>query len=812
MLDLSYAYDTQGRQVWTEDQAGNVIETTFDDAGRETARAVTTLASGFDGAVRRIGTSYTSLGQRELVTQYDAATAGSVVDEVKYEYERFGGLQAFRQDMNGAVDAFGSVDDYAVSYTWEQSTGERTSWRKATTTMPSGNVLTFSYGSGLDDEISRLRFVKEGATRLVGYDYLGYTQVVGQGYDIPDLSQEYYGSTSGSYPGLDRFGRVVQSNWERELGGGDIDLYDVTLGYDRNSNIVLAEDAIIPGRDVEYTMDGLDRLTRAQAGSWSGSAISSETIDEDWTLDHLGNWTAHQLDLDADDAYDSGTDELDETRTHNAVNELLTRDLDNDLTDDETLSYNAVGELTDDGASWEYVYDAFGRLRKVNADGGALVAEFRYNGLGFQIAQHTDLLSPSGVDGADPWYFNAFDERWRKLATFRATDTDPKEEFVPHQAGLDGSGGSSYINDIALRDKDRNTPWTTASDGALEQRTFYLNNWRGDVVGLVTSTGYQAESVRYSPYGTPFGYPGGDCDADGAADSADATVISGWISGSTYDVRGDLDLDGDVDSTDSTLFAAAYSGTTTGRGVLSSGGNQVGYAGMLWFGNGQYLARRRSVISETGRWLSRDPEGYGDSFNLAAYAKSNPFMLVDPWGLRSCASGDCGPADFDPLPGMPVSHGPLFGIKYCAAEITSFVLGASDSFLTLSRTSCEPGYCLDDEKPPIYKDGTRGCKCWATVQFDSTVLAGSDWDLIVYEGVKNLWNNEPTKKPWEGEHVWFNGVTSGNMAHNVLFFVGCSWWHTDFFVFKSKDGSKVITTGIIIKCGNCGSQPPESIK
>ena len=162
---------------------------------------------------------------------------------------------------------------------------------------------------------------------------------------------------------------------------------------------------------------------------------------------------------------------------------------------------------------------------------------------------------------------------------------------------------------------------------------FYLNNWRGDVVAMVTSTGYQAEMVRYSPYGTPFGYPGGDCNEDGAATGADRTVINGWISASTYDVRGDLDLDGDVDSTDSVLFAANYTGTTTGRGVLSAGGNEIGYAGMMWFESGRYLARHRWHDPELGRWGRRDPLGYVDGLNVLIYCPPSPVLHTDPYGL-----------------------------------------------------------------------------------------------------------------------------------------------------------------------------------
>ena len=74
---VTYAYNAQNQVIYVKDQAGNVIETSYDEAGREIHKRITTLASGFDGAVLRISTTYTALGQRELVTQYDNATVGS---------------------------------------------------------------------------------------------------------------------------------------------------------------------------------------------------------------------------------------------------------------------------------------------------------------------------------------------------------------------------------------------------------------------------------------------------------------------------------------------------------------------------------------------------------------------------------------------------------------------------------------------------------------------------------------------------------------------------------------------------------------
>jgi hypothetical protein len=76
-----------------------------------------------------------------------------------------------------------------------------------------------------------------------------------------------------------------------------------------------------------------------------------------------------------------------------------------------------------------------------NRSGGALVAEYRYNGLGFRTGGHYDINNSGGTDGSDVWLWFCHDERWRVVATFRHTDSNPKEVFIHHNAGLGGSGG-----------------------------------------------------------------------------------------------------------------------------------------------------------------------------------------------------------------------------------------------------------------------------------------------------------------------------------------------------------------------------------
>ncbi|MEQ8844949.1 MAG: hypothetical protein RIB58_08850 [Phycisphaerales bacterium] len=70
----------------------------------------------------------------------------------------------------------------------------------------------------------------------------------------------------------------------------------------------------------------------------------------------------------------------------NNANEWRKRDTDGDGTDDRALDYDANGNLIDDGADYEYVYDAWNRLATVYERGTTnVVAEYRYNGLDLSL-------------------------------------------------------------------------------------------------------------------------------------------------------------------------------------------------------------------------------------------------------------------------------------------------------------------------------------------------------------------------------------------------------------------------------------------
>jgi len=77
---------------------------------------------------------------------------------------------------------------------------------------------------------------------------------------------------------------------------------------------------------------------------------------------------------------------------------------DDDGSDDYTLTSDAAGNLTDDGESYEYVYHAWSRLRKVKNQSAELVSEHWHNGLGYRIAFQHDADGTNGIESDERYH------------------------------------------------------------------------------------------------------------------------------------------------------------------------------------------------------------------------------------------------------------------------------------------------------------------------------------------------------------------------------------------------------------------------
>jgi len=527
-----------------------------------------------------------------------------------------------------------------------------------------------STGDRLDaaaSRVSRLRWTPpQGITavEVAAYDYLGAAHLVGT--TLPEINafNRLYrgGGSSGKYPQLDAFGRVATSNWWVD---GAADVYKTLVQHDRNSNVTLVDDQLTAptagtGWDVQYTMDDLNRLTRAREGSWVTGSLGSFTRDEQWTLSRTGNWASRLLDLNGDgDSNDA--DEFTDAGSFNRANELTQRALSGGVSATYSPAYDEAGNLTNDGKDYTYEYDAFGRLRRVrNRATSALVAEYSYNGLGFRTSWKYDANASGTVDGDDPVYWFTHDERWRIVATYRGGDADPREVFVWHAAGVDGGGDSSYIDSVVLRQDDNSTAWTAEPD-VLGRRVYPLQNWRADVVAVFdASEGVVAERVKYSAYGVPFCVSAADFDADGDVDSADNSAF--YAAHGNEDPSADLNLDGVVDFNDILAWIGVYNaGETGGRSALSRASirNRIGYAGYQHdpsltgsaqaSGQSKYHVRHRVYDASIGRWTRRDPLGYVDGMSVYEYVASRPMNATDPRGLASAACGGASCATAAPV-------------------------------------------------------------------------------------------------------------------------------------------------------------------
>jgi RHS repeat-associated protein len=275
-------------------------------------------------------------------------------------------------------------------------------------------------------------------------------------------------------------------------------------------------------------------------------------------------------------------------------------------------------------------------------------AEYRYNGLGQRIMWRYDA-NASGTVASTKRYHYMYDDRWRVVVVFRDADSTPKESFVYHAAGNAGQGSSSYIDSVILRDRDVTNGWTGAADGTLEERRYYGQNWRADVVAMTKSNGDPLEYVFYSPYGEPIVHPVADIDMDGDVDVNDLNSWANGAASGASDYTGDINFDDEPDAYDDALFDESYAANLglNGRGLLTTPGvgNRKGYAGYEHDESlTMYHVRHRVYRADLGRWMTRDPLGYVDGMGLYEYVGGMAVTGRDPSGLAMaiCPGGRCG--------------------------------------------------------------------------------------------------------------------------------------------------------------------------
>lgn len=496
---VEYQYNRQGEATTIKDQLGTVHTLDRDGLGRLIHDRVTTLGTGVDTAVRRITWTYDVRGLILKRTNYSSATVSqnSIVNEVQHGYNDFGQVVITYQSHSGAVNT-----STTAKTQYAYADGSANTVRPTEMTYPGGFDLRYSYGTanGTDDVASRIKgYFTPGSsiTRWLDYSYLGLGGFVEVDDNTPEVKYTLIGTAGGDdpdtgdiYRGLDRFGRVKDAYW-RDYGN-NTDKARIQYGYDRVGNRLWRYDVVATGKnekfDELYAYDRLDRLKTMGRGTLNlaGTALSSTTFGQCWTLDTTGNWQGFRQDNNG-----SGSWNLIQARTSNPVNEIT------DITNSAGSAwpdpvYNAVGNMTtlprpvDLTAGYVAKYDAWNRLVELRQSGNNnLVAKYAYDGRNFRIIQE-NYKSNGGLDETRHYYYN---ENWQVLAERLGTTPDSatnERRFI---------WGQRYIDDLVRRGRDTN------GNGELNQVHYVYQDANWNVIAISNDGGNVQERYAYTAYG-----------------------------------------------------------------------------------------------------------------------------------------------------------------------------------------------------------------------------------------------------------------------------------------------------------------------
>jgi RHS repeat-associated protein len=633
-----------------------------------------------DDRVRAIGTTHDLLGRVERVTSYADTAATTALNEVEFAYDGLWQVTSVTQQHDGPVD----INSPAVGIAHDiqpVASGNRS--RRTVLTYPDGWELETTYGSSgsVDDLISRTRDLRDAATDAVyaQYDWIGIGTPAIVGYGIPQVSLSRFvahngTTTTGQYPGLDRYGRIARQHWSTAAFGPHATntavpnrppIVETAYLYDNASSRTGAFDAR-PGSaqplSQSYSYDGLHRLTEATRGIWNGSlttpSVSQLRDSQAWSLDPLGNWSSV-----ATAATNAGIDDPDDIEIRdyrdapggdpeNRVNQLMSRTLSASAGGDEpALTYDFAGnilrqELTNDGTdttALRYTHDAWNRLVKVQFEDDEEDlhprGEYEYNGLNWRTVARIDTDTTDTTHALDEERFLYYSPEWQVLEARVDSDRQSSPGIDRH---IQHVWGVRYIDDIVSTRQD----YDPSEENGAELITFHVTDAQFSTVAIVDADATVIERITYTAYGVARHHWRADIDGDGAVGGADlGLVFSAWgtsIGDAGYLAEADLNLDGTIGGADSGLVLAGYQ-SALAPGVLSSPlvDNRIGYCGYLFAPETQsYLVRFRWYLPPLGRWGVKDPIGYFDGMNRFQYVQSSPIPATDPLGLAKCISAE----------------------------------------------------------------------------------------------------------------------------------------------------------------------------
>lgn len=676
-----YTYSGVGNQLTTKSGSGDNAATAKLDYDEDLGFVTQATAPGNDGNP----TKYTHDGSTHQLTTITPPTGTSLKAQT-FTYDDFGRVKT-QTDGRGNTTTYGyDNDDRATSTAFSDGTQTVTNTfdgnGNQTQQVSAGGTITNSY-----DQQNRLIATQNsagGGKVQYGYDLAGNTitvvdahGTVSQGYDPANaLSSTTYPTSSGTAKQLywtDDHGRRTDT-WLAAVANAD-PAQDPTswqahqkLTYDKSGKVTRVQawgNNADPQLVVDTTYCYLDGIAVGAACTatdgkndrdqlqWSKDNITQQTTDYDYTTKNKDGSTAPTTRLQKATQAGGGKNTT-WTYTYDPAGNRLTAVASGDTTSSQTLTFNAVGQITSDG----YAYDATGNMT------AAPGATFTYNG--------AQQLTSSTKDGNKTTYAYAGADMNKLLA--QSTDGGPSYRYT-YGTGITsrevvGTGTASVISDPSTgQPLDLQT-----TDGTT---TMWILDGIGNPAAAIADTGKTAYTTTYDPYGAetvalggdsaqwkqnPFGFKGGvrAGDANGLTKFGmrwQTATTGGWIERDT--------LDSPLNPSNANRYAYAADDPINGSDPLGRATFGVGFEGCNWICGGVSYNWDTEGHSGLGFSLGAGTPGFSVSGTGSTSNFGNEFGVEG-----KCASG-LASVGVSSDGGFGVGAGSSFSSPHCSVSGTA---------------------------------------------------------------------------------------------------------------------------------------------
>lgn len=440
-----------GTTTYTHDAAGNVISKTD-------ARGVVTTYS-YDALNRLTGKQYPAAPGLNVQYHYDMTAGGNHGIGRLTAVQDASGVLGYHYDARGnlveqirSVDVAGTDRYDTLQYTYDnanQLTGIG---------YPAGFAVGYQRNSA--GQVSEVDITIEGQTPAAfatGLSYLPFGP-------LKSLTWANGLSLSRAY---DQDYRLTQQS---------VGPWQVTYGYDANSNIESLQSGLFG--DLQYQYDELDRLTQEEQA----------TLRQEYGYDAVGNRINKSVaTLDNGQVQNSTTTTLSYASDSNRLTQI----------DGQAVISDAAGNLTQDRAHRELIYDAQGRMSQVKIS-GSVVAEYRYNALGQRTHKLTDSATTTFLYGPDGQLLG--ENRYGSSGTLLSSQYYLWLDSMPIGGitlNFDAAGAVTSSTAFYLHADHLNTPRLATNQAGQE-----IWRWRSDAFGDGAATnapnsGLDAINLRF---------------------------------------------------------------------------------------------------------------------------------------------------------------------------------------------------------------------------------------------------------------------------------------------------------------------------